>query len=158
MLTTACESFNPPSHPPGSPLRYHDVKSGFTFFLPPSWRGYSVLHEQWEGQTSSPANDTPLTVAHGAVIVLRHPHWTVSEPYQDITFLVYTRSQWDAEKQGKICSTYYAGGTMVEMWHNRKYVFAMSTHEGKAELEGWQEVNNIVSQNVQANAPPLYPE
>jgi hypothetical protein len=158
LLTTACESFNPPSHPPGSALRYHNAKSGFTFFMPASWRGYSVLHEQWEAQTYLPANDTTLIVAHGPVIVLRHPHWTVSEPYQDITFLVYTRSQWDAEKQGKFCSTYFAGGTMVEMWHNRKYVFAMSTHESKSELNGWREVSEIVSHNLHAYEPPLYPE
>jgi len=158
LLATACQSFNPPSDSTGSALRYHNTQSGFTFFLPASWRGYSVLNKQWEGQTYLPANDTTLTVAHGPVIVLRHPQWTVSDPYQDITFLVYTRSQWDGEKLGKFSSTFYAGGTMVEMWHNHKYVFAMSTHDGKAELIGWREVNEIVSQNVHANAQHLYPE
>ena len=52
----------------------------------------------------------------------------------------------------------FAGGTMVELWRNHNYVLAMSTHEGKAELEGWQEVNAIVGQNVQASPPRLCPQ
>lgn len=158
LVATACGSLNHPSHPVDLPLRYHDSKSGFTFYLPDSWRGYSVLHKQWEGQTYVSANDTTITMARGPVIVLRHPDWTARKIYQDITLVVYTRSQWDGEKQGKFSCTYFAGGTMVELWHNHKYVFAMSTHEGKAELEGWQEVNQIVSRNVEANAPRLYPQ
>ena len=140
------------------PLRYHDTKTGFTFYLPDSWRGYSVLHKQWQGKTYLAANDTTVTVTHGPVIVLRHPQWTASEPHQDITFLIYTRSQWDEEHQGKFSCTYYAGGTMVEIWHNRKYVFTMSTHDSKAELIGWREVSEIVSQNLDAQRPRLYPE
>ncbi len=158
LLATACGSFTHPHHPVGLPLRYHDTKCGFTFYLPDSWRGYSVLHGQWEGQTYVSANDTTITVTRGPVILLRHPQWNPTEPHQDITFVVYTRSQWDAERQGKFSCTYYAGGTMVEIWHSPKYVFSMSTHDSKAELKGWREVNEIVSQNVQANAPPLYPQ
>jgi hypothetical protein len=140
------------------PLRYHDTKTGFTFYLPETWRGYSVLHKEWQGQNYVPANDEYITVTCGPVFVLRHPHWTASKMYQDMTLVVYTRSQWDGEKQGKFSCTYFAGGTMVELWHNHNYVFAMSTHEGKAELEGWQEVNEIVTQNVQASPPHLYPQ
>ncbi len=158
LLATACGSLNHPSHPADLPPRYHDSKSGLTFYLPKSWRGYSVLHEEWQGLHYVPAKDENITVARGPVFVLRHPHWTATKMYQDITLVVYTRSQWDGEKQGKFCCTYFAGGTMVELWHNDNYVFAMSTHEGKAELEGWQEVNQIVSQNVQASQPHLYPE
>jgi len=158
LLATACKSSGPQSRSANLPLSYHDTRFGFTFYLPESWRGYSVLKKQWEGQSYFAANDTTATVAHGPVIVLRHPQWTASEPQQDITFLVYTRSQWDAEHEGKFCCTYYAGGTMVEMWHNRKYVFAMSTHDSKAELNGWREVSKIVSQNLDANAPRLYAE
>jgi hypothetical protein len=158
LFAVGCGSLNHPSHPAGLALRYHDGKFGFTFYLPESWRGYSVLHKQWQGQTYIPAHDTNITVTRGPVIVLRHPQWKASEPHQDITFLVYTRKQWDGERQGKFSSTYYAGGTMVEMWHSPKYVFTMSTHDGKAELKSWREVNEIVSQNVQANGPPLYPQ
>jgi hypothetical protein len=158
LFAIACGCLNPPSHPAGLGVRYHDTQSGFTFYLPATWRGYSVLNKQWEGQTYLPANDTTVTVAHGPVIVLRHPRWTISEPRQDITFLVYTHTQWDEEHQGKCSCTYYAGGTMLEMWHNHTYVFAMSTHDSKAELNGWREVNEIVSQNVRANAPRLYAE
>ncbi len=158
LLATACGSFSPPSHPAGLALRYHEPKSGFIFYLPESWCGFSVLHKEWLGQTYVAANDTTITVTRGPVIVLRHPQGTVGEPHQDITFLVYTRSQWDGEHQGKFSSTYYAGGTMVEIWHSRKHVFAMSTHDSKAELNGWREVNEIVSQNVQANEPRLYPQ
>ncbi len=158
LLATGCQSFTPPGHPSGLPLRYHDTKSGFTFYLPDSWSGYSVLHKEWHGTTYVPAKDEAVTVARGPVLVFRHPKWTASKPYQDMTVVVYTRSQWHAERQGVGSCTYFAGGTMVEIGHNRNYVFAMSTHEGKAELEGWREVNQIVSQNVQANAPRLYPQ
>jgi hypothetical protein len=158
FLATACGTSNPPGHPAGFPLRYHDTKTGFTFYLPETWRGYSVLHNEWLGQTYVPANDENITVTRGPVFVLRHPHWTASKMYQDMTLVVYTRSQWDGEKQGTFSCTYFAGGTMVELWHNHNYVLAMSTHEGKAELEGWQEVNEIVSQNVQTSPPHVYPQ
>ena len=158
LLATACVSLNHPNHPPGLPLRFYDSKTGFTFYLPETWRGYSVLHNEWQGQTYLPAKDENLTVTRGPVLVLRHPHWAPTKMYQDITLVVYTRSEWDEEKQGKFSCTYFAGGTMVELWHNHNYVLAMSTHEGKAELEGWQEVNQIVSQNVQARPPRLYPQ
>ena len=158
FLATACGTSNPPGHPAGLPLRYHDAKTGFTFYLPETWRGYSVLHEEWQGTTYVPAKDETVTVARGPVIVFRHPKWTAGKPYQDMTIVVYTRSQWDGEKQGTFSCTYFAGGTMVELWHNHNYVLAMSTHEGKAELEGWQEVNEIVSQNVQTSPPHVYPQ
>ncbi|HXC36122.1 MAG TPA: hypothetical protein VNV43_09625 [Candidatus Acidoferrales bacterium] len=31
------------NHPADLPIRYHNAKYDFTFYLPNSWRGYSVL-------------------------------------------------------------------------------------------------------------------
>jgi len=140
------------------PIRYHNSRYDFTFFLPTSWQGYSVLIQQWEGQTYSAAVDRLVVTGHGSMIVLRHPQWKASDPYQDIPILVFTRSQWDALHQGKFFPSLYAGGTMDEMWHNRKYVFAISSRYNWGELKGWAEAGEIVEQNRAAGRPHLYPE
>src|ERR1051325_9463459 len=70
------------------PRRYHNAKYGFTFFLPASWKGYSVLIQQWASNLSSADYQTVIGVEHGPMIVLRNPRWKASEPYQDIPIVV----------------------------------------------------------------------
>jgi hypothetical protein len=40
---------------------------------------------------------------------------------------------------------------MDELWHNRKYMFAMSSRYTWGEVEGWEEVREIVEQNRATN-------
>ena len=156
LLAAGCGSLNAPSHPSGLPLRYHDAQYDFTFFLPASWQGYSVLTQQWEAQTYSAATDKVVVAEHGPMIVLRHPQWKASDPYQDIPILVFTRSQWEAEHQGKFFP--YAGGVIFEMQHNDKYVFGIySRFNADDTVKGWKEADDFVTRNRNANGPQLHP-
>ena len=159
LLATCCGSLNTPNHPSGLPLRYHNPQYGLGFSVPATWRGHSVLVQEWEGQTYSAAVDKVVVMERGPVIVLRHPQWKADAPYQDIPILVFTRSQWDALHLGKFWPSLYAGGAMDEIWHNRKYVFGMSSRYNWGELKGSKEAADVVERNRSANKMPhLYPE
>ena len=152
LLTASCRSGDSANRLSGLPLRYHNGQYGLTFLLPASWQGYSVLIQQWDGETYSSAADKLIVVGHGPTITLRHPHWQASAPYQDIPILVFTRAQWDALHQGKLWPSLYAGGVMDELWHSRKYVFAMSSrYNTRDDVKGWKEAGEIVEQNRAAN-------
>jgi hypothetical protein len=126
------------------------------FSLPASWRGYSVLVQQWEGQTYLPAADKSLVTEHGPFIVLRHPQWKASDPYQDIPILVFTRRQWEIHHQGKF--SVGAGGVWMEIGHNSQYVFAISSrYNSDDSVKGWKEASDIVGRNMAAGGPHLHP-
>jgi hypothetical protein len=147
------------NRPSDLPVIYHNAKYDFTFFLPASWQGYSVLIQQWDGENYLSTEDKDVIVGHGAIIILRYPQWKANKPYQDIEILFFTRSQWDALKHGKLWPSLYAGGVMDELWHNHKYVFAMSSRYNWGELKGSEEVAGIVNKNCAAHpAPHLYQE
>ena len=158
FLASGC--VNAPSRPSGLPLRYHNAQYDFTFFLAERWRGYSVLIQQWEGVKYSPTADKQIVVGDGPMITLRHPQWQASARYQDIPILVFTRAQWDALHQGKLWPSLFAGGIMHELWHNRKYVFALSSrYNADDSVKDWREVANIVEQNCAVHKMPrLYSE
>jgi hypothetical protein len=143
---------NAPNHPSGLPLRYYNSQYDFTFFLPASWQGYSVLVQQWG------PNQTDVMVAEeGPIIVLRHPLWKTNVLYQDIPIMVFTHKQWDEENQGRFFP--YAGGIIGEMWHNRKYVFGLySRYNAGDDVKVWKEADDIIATNCAAhNEPTLYP-
>src|SRR5438093_12099132 len=102
VLATGCSSMDVASQPSGLPLRYHNARYGLTFFLPASWRGYSVSIQQLEDTTYSPAEDKQILVGRTPMITLRHPRWQASAPYQDIPILSFTRAQWDALHHGEL--------------------------------------------------------
>src|SRR6266571_6527325 len=95
LLATGCSSLDTPNQLSDLPLRYHNARYGLTFFLPASWRGYSVSIQQLEDTTYSPAEDKQILVGRTPMITLRHPRWQASAPYQDIPILAFTRAQWD---------------------------------------------------------------
>jgi hypothetical protein len=148
LLATGCGSLNVPNHPSDLPLRYHNAQYDFTFFVPASWKGYSILVQQWNGGEAW----------HGPIIVLRHPQWRVDDPYQDIPIMVFTRSQWEAcGHDGGFFP--YAGGVIDEMCKNRKYVFGIYSRFAYDELKGFQEVGTIFQRNQAANnTPHLHPD
>src|SRR6185295_7330511 len=153
--STAVENANSnaPNHLSDLPIRYHNAKYGFTFFLPASWKGYSVLIQQWESELRSADYQTVIGMEHGPMIVLRNPQWKASEPNQDIPIVVFTRSQWELEIKERI--NIGAGGSEKEIAHNAKYVFAISTRFDWGELKGFQEAGRIVDYNQAANEPHL---
>jgi len=154
LLVAGCGCLSDP--PSNASLHYRDPGYGFTFSLPASWQGYSVLAEQWEGQTYSAAVDSLVVAEHGPMIVLRHPQWQAGDPYQDIPILIFAREQWAAYRQGGF--EIGAGGFQFEIGHNLKFVFTMSTrYNADDSVQGWKEADEIVERNRAANAPSLFP-
>lgn len=154
LLVAGCGSLRDP--PSKAAFHYCDPRSGFTFSLPASWQGYSVMTQQWGGQTYSPATDSLVAAECGPMIVLRHPQWKADDPYQDIPVLVFTREQWAAYRQGRF--EVGAGGFQFEIGHNLKFVFAISTrYNADDSVPGWKEADEIVERNRAANAPSLFP-
>ena len=161
LLVTGCSNIKTAKEPDGLPLCYHNKQYNFTFYLPASWRGYLVSIQQVEDQKYSPAEDKLVAVGYTPMITLRNPQWQASAPYQDIPILVFTRAQWDALHRGELWPSLFAGGAMDEIWHNQKYVFAMSsrTFGFDDEVKNWRETEGIVQQNLAVNKmPQLYLE
>ncbi len=156
LVAAGCASPNVPSRLSGLPVRYHNPRYGLTFFLPAEWRGHSILFRQQEAPLSSVDYQTQVGTERWPVIVLRHPQWRAGDPYQDIPIMVFTRTQWDANKVQRFFSS--AGGYDMEIAHNDRYVFAVSSRFNWWELKGWEEAGRIVEANRAANAPHLYQE
>jgi hypothetical protein len=155
FLVAGCCSPNSSKLSNDLPLRYHNAQYGFSFYLPASWRGYAVVVQQWEGQTYLAALDRTVVTERGPILVLRHPQWTASDPYQDIPILVFTRSQWETHHAG----TVGAGGVDEEIGHNSKYVFAISSrYNADDSVKGWKETGVAVQRNRAAHEPHLYQE
>jgi hypothetical protein len=85
----------------GPEVFYRYTQYDFTFSLPLGWQGDSVLIEQLEDVTYSPAANKSVVMDPSPRIVLRHPQWNASAPNQDIPLLVLSRSQWDDLHHGK---------------------------------------------------------
>jgi hypothetical protein len=143
-------------HPSGLPLRYDNKQYGFTFFLPATWKGYSVLIQEWNAELRSADYQTAIGRERGPIIVLRHPQWNAGELYQDIPILVFTRRQWDLAIPQRLFVG--AGGTEYEISYSTNYVFGINSRHNWGELNGWEETGTIVQQNVVAGMPHLYPD
>jgi hypothetical protein len=152
LATGGCRNGDVASHPSGLPLRYRDARYDLTFFLPASWQGYSVSVKQIEDQRYSPLEDKDITVGYTPMITLRHPQWQATAPYADIPILIFTPAQWDSLRHGELWPSAFTGGTIDELWHNQKYVFAMSSRTfANDELKGWKETARIVERNRNAS-------
>ena len=140
-----------------APIIYHNAQYDFTFSLPASWQGYSVIVENWDRQMYLPATGEAVGTEHFPVLVLRHPEWKAGDPRQDIPILVLARGQWQAEREGKL--RIFAGGVEDEIEHDPKYVFEVSSRFNSDDsVKGWKEAADIVSRNIAANRPHLEPE
>ncbi len=52
-----------------SSISYDNTKYGFTFTLPLSWTGYTLVNETWQGLSV----ETVVVVETGPLISIRHP-------------------------------------------------------------------------------------
>ena len=119
---------------------------GFTFSLPESWKGYSIVTEQWERfplDTGSGADSSGAAV-DGLWILIRHrAEWTSSTPRQDIPVMVFTLAQWALVQQEKL-SVGAAPIPPTELGRNATYAFALPARYNYAFPTGYEEVERIL--------------
>lgn len=115
---------------------------GFRINLPDSWRNYTVVTEQWEGN-SLEAGNRGKQIETGTIIMIRHPLWTAEKPRQDIPIMVFTKDQWNLLQEEKF-SVGAAPMAPKELGKNSKYVFALPARYNYAFPEGFEEVEDIL--------------
>lgn len=127
-----------------APIQYQNVEYGFSFWLPASWKGYSIVTDQWEGDKMGDQGE--IAVEHGPIISIRHSQWTSEHPRQDIPIMVFTLEQWNSLQQGDFVVS-AAGIGPTELGHNAKYVFAIPPRYNFADVPGIEEVKTILEGN-----------
>jgi len=123
------------------PTVYQNKQYGFSFQLPESWAGYTVISDQWKGYAIDTPSDVPSET--GPLLSIRHPQWTLEEPRQDIPIMVFTISQWNALQQGE----FSVGAAPIgpkELGRNSQYVFALPARYNFAFPTGYEEVEEIL--------------
>lgn len=128
---------------------YENSEYGFSFSLPKSWDGYSVITEKWEGRAIEGPQEGKI-VETGPTLLIRHPQWTSANPRQDIPIMIFTFDQWDLVQNEKI-SLGAAPIGPSELGRNSKYVFALPARYNFAFPTGFEEVEDILKGN------PLHP-
>lgn len=128
-----------------SSINYQNTKYSFSFALPDSWKGYSVITDQWEG-ISLEGSKNGQVIETGPIIYLRHPLWTSQKPRQDIPIMIFDSAQWNLLKQEKF-SVGAAPMAPSEIGRNAEYVFALPARYNYAFPTGYEEVEKILENN-----------
>lgn len=126
-------------------LVYKNTLYGFSFTLPASWKGYSIIEEKWEGQALG-GSEGEQVIETGPLLSIRHPQWTDTKQRQDIPIMVFTQNQWKQLQEDK----FHIGAAPIgpmELGQNSKYVFALPARYIYAFPEGFEEVDKILQNN-----------
>jgi hypothetical protein len=142
----------PTSHPEaGTIVVYRNRRYGFSFSLPKTWEGFTVLLEHQEGGVYENSEDTqPTKMEQYPQIIIRHPLWTEANPRQDIPIMIFTHAQWTLIEKGSLIVSAAPIGP-GELGQNAKYVFAIPARYNYAFPTGWEEVATIIQNK------PLHP-
>lgn len=138
---------------------YRNAKYDFCFSLPPSWSGYSIVPQRWNGQwigdAPRPASEKSLD---GPKILIRHPKWTSSAPREDIPIMVFSLAQWMLVAAEKVSVSAAPIGP-TELGRNRKYVFALPPRYEFDEEKGVEEVVELMNHHpLRAPCPAGEPQ
>jgi uncharacterized protein YxeA len=120
-------------------VEYDNTEYGFSFSLPNSWKGYTIVTENWEGRYI----DSDKTNETGIKISIRHPDWTTSNPRQDIPILIINTEQWDLIYT-EVVHIGAAPTNPSELGRNSNYVFALPARYNYEFLPGFEEVEDIL--------------
>ena len=128
--------------PSGATIKYRNEQFGFCVTLPESWKGYSIVTDEWSGFNNNGPQGYQI-VQHGPLISIRHPLWTQEKPRQDIPIMVFTRGQWDALQKDE----FHIGAAPIgpsELGRTHKYVLALPARYNFAYPDGVEEVDQII--------------
>jgi hypothetical protein len=133
---------------PKKSIVYTNQQYGFKFYLPKSWKGYSIIVTNWEGGVWEPQPDgtginNDQRSETGPKILIRNPRWTEDNPYQDIPIMVFTLSQWDLIDKDRLVVSAAPFGP-GELGRNCRYVFALPPRYNYADAIGVAEVSDIM--------------
>lgn len=127
-----------------SSIIYPSAEYGFCFFLPESWKGYTIVSGQWSGTILSSGQEV-----HGPQILIRNPKWTAAAPYQDIPIMIFTAAQWKQVEDVDMAVSAAPIGPST-LGQNGKYVFALpprwigfTDDLGQDELNAWMQQNRL---------------
>lgn len=123
-------------------IEYRNTQYGFCFSLPASWKGFSILRDQWGGY--SPAN--PQNVTTGPLLRIRHPDWTEENPREDIPIMIFTQAQWRLIRTYKLDVSGAAPFPPSALDSNARYVFALPPRFDYDFSTGYQEVESLIRQ------------
>lgn len=128
-----------------STIEYNNQEYGFIFKLPLSWNNYSIIVDTWDGYSLDPLKGDGI-IERGPFILIRHPKWTSEVKRQDIPILVFSIIQWNnLEKE-----EFHIGAAPIgpkELGRNSRYIFALPARYNYAFLDGFEEVEDILSSN-----------
>jgi hypothetical protein len=124
------------------PIGYQNDQYGFTFRLPESWQGYSVVETKWNGTAIGGSE----AIESGPLLSIRHPGWTEEKPRQDIPVMVFTIEQWNALQKEEFAVSAAPIGPK-KLGADARYVFALPPRYNFAFLPGYEEVEEILSAN-----------
>lgn len=122
---------------------YQNAQYGLTVTLPASWKGYTILTEEWQGFSLVPGKEEGKVTETGPQISIRHPLWTEKVPRQDLPILVFTLAQWEEIQKEK----FHIGAAPMnpsELARNSRYVFALPARYNFSFPEGYEEVDALV--------------
>lgn len=125
---------------------------GFWFSLPQSWKGFRVLACRWSGANAARHGEEET----GPLLFIRHPLYTEEDPRMDIPIMIYTKKQWGKDGSNLIVSAAGVGPSVIG--RNRKYVFALPPRFANVDLEGMQEVLDIVTSHPLSTTRIAQPE
>lgn len=126
-----------------SGIDYTNEDYGFSISLPDSWKGFSVISDNWEGYSLDNQGQGQVMTESGPLISVRHPDWEYKSPRQDIPIMVFTISEWNDMQNDK----FHIGAAPInpsELGRNSKYVFALPARYNFAYLPGYEEVDQII--------------
>jgi hypothetical protein len=129
----------------GDTILYRNSDYRFTFALPKSWKGYTIISEEWQGRSIEGSTSGQITET-GPKLLIRHPEWTKENPMEDIPIMVFTQAQWEKVQQEKI-SLGAAPIGPTELAKNSTYVFALPARYNFDSLTGYKEVEQILTEN-----------
>ena len=115
------------------PVVYINTQYGFRFELPDNWKGFCVVHRQWNGGSEE----------RGPLLLIRNSAYTDEDPHEDIPIMVFASKQWKRIQQGKLVVS-AAPFPPAEIAHNRRYVFATPPRYFYDDLPGVEEVLAIL--------------
>ncbi len=128
---------------PTTGVQYKNTQYGFIFSLPDSWKDYSIIEDEWEGDSIGSTGQVQTATITGPLISIRHPDWDYKSPRQDIPIMVFTIAEWNLMQADK----FHIGAAPInpsEIGRNTKYVFAIPARYNFSYLTGYEEVDQII--------------